>query len=623
MKFTHWSFDRRPASTTATFAVVFFLLALCLFLPASALAGESKNRSNEGTYTTCEIEAGPFNLFKRYKSMEGPWLEYWFRMKSLMDTNKVVLDPSMVRYTENEVTGQGPSMSGPSSPSQTAAAAKVDPNAPRELYWFKGVKVEVIDEHGKVMPDAEFICHLNLDVITDFRNKTFPQAEPCNVFRVVSLTQGQTDIRFPDGFGVPVASDERWAVMFQAANRTTDKRRILKQRCTLYFVKDSDLVRPMHALAWYIPAGVVVVEKSATAVPEGQAPSCCLPTSEGVQAPNRNAPGAHVDQLGRKVTGHWVVPQGKSVFHRAVAESVGPGFSAEARKIHFVWTHIHPCCTTASLIDCSTTNRDSIFDIKAKTRTKNGLQILHIDTISTKEGFVLPAKHQYEISATYDNTTDGPLDSMVSFGIFYEDNKFTRPSWCTAAAKSDVPFCGVPVTLAASGSNETAQPSRETNEGSTPLMTAIRSGDEALAKQRVLNDKAYVNTANIRQETALHIASIKSSPELVQLLLKAGADINPVDEWGQTPLFIAVHNKNNAVAMLLISKGADINKANNDGTTPLIMSTFLNDNDVSLALIKAGAKIEPVNKIGDSAPSLAQKNNNQTILTAINSRKNK
>ncbi len=313
----------------------------------------------------------------------------------------------------------------------------------RQLYWFKGLKLEVIDEKGKVMPTAEFICHLNLDVDKDFRNKVFFEGEPCRNNRIFTATQGETDMCFPEGFAVPAASDEFWTVYFQAANRTTDEHRRLRHRLTMFFIKDSELVYPLKALDWYAPFVTVVVDRDTPEAMEAEHEHIphCLGSSAGVTAPNSAPQTVFTDGFGRRVSGHWVVPPGRYTYHGPITEEREPAFSSTDRRVHFAWSHVHPCCTSVSLVRCGAKDRAALFTANVQTKTDHGLELLHIDTISSKDGIVLPAGEPYEIEAHYENTTESPLDSMVSLGIFFEDNRFVRPEWALAKPNNEA-FCG-------------------------------------------------------------------------------------------------------------------------------------------------------------------------------------
>src|SRR6516164_1057298 len=192
----------------------------------------------EGPMTKVIVTAGPFDLHRHYLSMEGPWVAGHFTPGDMVASKNINLPEGMVSYLENgggaaSMKGIMKEQTGGTQPEGLVHA----PNGRRELYWFKGVKLEVLDENGVVQPTAEFICHWNLDVDPQFRNKVFTDGHYTQNDRLSSISQGETVQILPAGFGVPVASDEPWQLSFQAANRTSDVHRRVRHRCTLYFVK--------------------------------------------------------------------------------------------------------------------------------------------------------------------------------------------------------------------------------------------------------------------------------------------------------------------------------------------------------------------------------------------------
>ena len=72
--------------------------------------------------------------------------------------------------------------------------------------------------------------------------------------------------------------------------------------------------------------------------------------------------------------------------------------------------------------------------------------------------------------------------------------------------------------------------------------------------------------------TALLFAARQGALDCVQLLVKAGADVNQASVDGSSPLLVAVQNGHYNIASFLLERGADPNLANNKGWTPLYLA---------------------------------------------------
>lgn len=429
----------RPlAAVLPTIASGLLLLAPCPLMLSSLAAGSAAKSSaaaSEGPIKHVDIVVGPFDLHRKYRSMEGPWIAQKIKMGDLAASKHLVIPETMVKFVEGNskespaMNSGAPVMNGSASASATAGqpVGLVDTSGKkRELLWFKGVRLDVLDENDKPLPNAEFICHFNIDVDAAFRKKVFPKAQHSGNTRVMTLTQGQTDFHFPEGTAIPVASDEQWTFTFQAANRTTEQHRRVKHRLTVDLLKASEAKEPMTALFWYVPYIVVVTSgesKEATEIEHNGAPNC-LGASTGTTAPNTVPGGVFKDQSGRKLSGHWIVPPGDHTWRTPILEERDPGFASSEMRIHAVWTHVHPLCTSASLVECNGESRRSIFTSNVKTKTTGGLQIMSIENIISKEGILLPAGKHYELEAKYSNPTGQDQDSMVSHGLYIADNRF-------------------------------------------------------------------------------------------------------------------------------------------------------------------------------------------------------
>lgn len=391
-------------------------------------------KTPEGPVQAVAMEVGPFDLHRRYRSMEGPYARLDLNFGQLLANQKTVVPENEIVFVEG---GRSASMNGDGPPASTTKW-----EGKPALYWVKGLRLDVVDEEGKLDSSGEFICHTNVDVDPAYRNRLFPDGDRCTTSRIFTLTQGQTEITFPDGYGVPVSTDETWTFLFQAANRTTDEHRRVKHLCTVFLVKDSELVTPMTALSWSVPYITVVVDHNtaeAEKAAHGDMPNC-LPSQEGVLAPNAPGSAVFTDRHSRQLSGHFVVPPGTHNYSSVITPDITPGFAPKDRSIQLVWSHIHPLCSECSLVRCK--DQKPVVTVHASTTTDRGLQLKNIELIRTPKGIPLAGNEAYELRARYDNVTDAASDSMVSMGIFFSDRGFARPKVLRASTAGEV-FCGV------------------------------------------------------------------------------------------------------------------------------------------------------------------------------------
>lgn len=88
------------------------------------------------------------------------------------------------------------------------------------------------------------------------------------------------------------------------------------------------------------------------------------------------------------------------------------------------------------------------------------------------------------------------------------------------------------------------------------LWAAVRAGD-LKAIQKTIDDGANVNARNEYGVTAMWIATSKEQHDVIELLVKKGADVNAMDDiWYMTPLGNAVTYKDPKTAVMLIKAGA-------------------------------------------------------------------
>jgi hypothetical protein len=307
------------------------------------------------------------------------------------------------------------SMEGPMS-TQTVQLAQ----APLpELLWITGYRALMVGEDGRSPMSQEFMCHSNLDLDMKRHRQLFGWKKfPSN--RLFTLSQGQFEIRFPEGFGIPVLSSEPLSLTTQVLNHNFEDARFqVRHKVAIDFVRDADLARPMKPLYMSAANGLVLVE--------GQS------GHYGVEEPNEAEHGSgclvgqpamgrvQEDEFGRKFSGHWVVPPGRQENRTLVTEWLNLRFDT---TVHYIAVHLHPFAESLELRDL--TSGTTVFMSRARNPVgRIGLD--HVDAFSSAEGVPLYEDHQYELVSVYNNESGRDQDSMAVMYLYLLDREFRKP----------------------------------------------------------------------------------------------------------------------------------------------------------------------------------------------------
>jgi len=129
-------------------------------------------------------------------------------------------------------------------------------------------------------------------------------------------------------------------------------------------------------------------------------------------------------------------------------------------------------------------------------------------------------------------------------------------------------------------------------DGTTVLHWAVHNGDLDLTKA-LIKAGADVNAVNDYGATPLGEAAVLADPEIVRALIKAGADVNHGNEWGQTALMSVARTDRVKAAEYLIDAGADVNATEKERhQTALMMAAAESQPAMVALLIEKGAKVD-------------------------------
>ena len=130
---------------------------------------------------------------------------------------------------------------------------------------------------------------------------------------------------------------------------------------------------------------------------------------------------------------------------------------------------------------------------------------------------------------------------------------------------------------------------RRTEDGVTPLLTAIYHGD-VQALDRLIAAGANVRAANREGVTPLAMACLDGDLAIIERLLRAGADPKERGPNGETLLMFAARNGRVDVLKRLLAAGADVNAREAlRGTTALMWAAEQRHPEAVKALLAAGA----------------------------------
>lgn len=189
-----------------------------------------------------------------------------------------------------------------------------------------------------------------------------------------------------------------------------------------------------------------------------------------------------------------------------------------------------------------------------------------------------------------------------------------------------------------------------------PLHWAAANGDAAEVEHLIQGANVNVDESDRRNRTPLDWAACRCHPQVINVLVKAGADVNRTDKNGWTPLLLASESIEDAcesaiIALIqakadvncqvkrrgwtplhyavckgltratdaLIKAGSDVNRAANNGATPLHVAAWWGNAEAIAALVSAGAKVNQRDKDGGTplhavAVSLA---GHEQVITAL------
>lgn len=146
-----------------------------------------------------------------------------------------------------------------------------------------------------------------------------------------------------------------------------------------------------------------------------------------------------------------------------------------------------------------------------------------------------------------------------------------------------------------------ANPNITVNDNNdTLLIDTVRKGkiDTFL---NLIKAGVEIDTINNQGYTALAIAILENQPVMVEYLIQTGANLNRQDDHGDTMLIQAVINGDTSMTKALIKTGANLDLQSKYGDNALIWAAHKGHTSIANSLIQAGANLNLQNQYGNTA----------------------
>ena len=103
-----------------------------------------------------------------------------------------------------------------------------------DLIWITGFKAVMVGKDTKSPVSQEFMCHSNLDINMTKHRRIFKWKKNSGSPRLFTLSQGQYEIDFPDGYGIPLLAAEELKLFTQVLNlNDTEKSHDVRHKVTI------------------------------------------------------------------------------------------------------------------------------------------------------------------------------------------------------------------------------------------------------------------------------------------------------------------------------------------------------------------------------------------------------
>lgn len=299
-----------------------------------------------------------------------------------------------------------PSMTGPTENMYDLKLREGD----SEMVWITGYSANMIAPDGS-KKSQEFMCHDTLSVHNRALHRRLFDPIQGGQQRLFTLSQGQEEVHFPPGFGIPVSAAENLMLQSQVLNlREEGIGATVRHKVDTQYVLDRDLSHPMKALA-LVDGGINVDVEDPQAKEPPPDHLSCAPDAGGQPTFLKN---------GHRVTAHWVVHPG----YEKRETVLGKMFPIDTTA-HYISVHMHNYGKSLELYDMTA---DQTVFRSVCTPSKDGKGLAAATHYCSETGLPVYRDHIYKVISEYDNTSGQDQTAMAFVFVYIYNPDFKKPS---------------------------------------------------------------------------------------------------------------------------------------------------------------------------------------------------
>ncbi|XP_042220030.1 ankyrin repeat domain-containing protein 49-like [Homarus americanus] len=141
------------------------------------------------------------------------------------------------------------------------------------------------------------------------------------------------------------------------------------------------------------------------------------------------------------------------------------------------------------------------------------------------------------------------------------------------------------------------------------ILWACENGKQSLVEEILQQHPEAISATDSDGYTPLHRAAYSDFPDIIKLLLSAGASVNAKTVDGWSALHSACRWNHFDCVVILIDGGSDVNGVTNSGQTPLHVAAINPQAHQTLQLLLMNCMVKPLltNSNGETAKDLAMR----------------